>query len=153
MKKSIVFLLAVLATGICLCFISPGSKTSVNSPTEVDIGRESVGGQSSYIFSIVYDGKLYEGMGIVHSIPIDAKRVGVISEITEAPEQELESSWGKKGDNVYSWTEDGITWIGVEIVEGALDYWNEPHAFAQQVADDDGKTNYLQKPKEWITVY
>ena len=153
MKKSIVFLLAVLATGISLCFISPGSKTSVNSTTEVDIGRESVGGQSSYIFSIVYDGKLYEGMGIVHSIPFDAKRVGVISEITEAPEQELESSWGKKGDNVYSWTEDGITWIGVEIVEGALDYWNEPHAFAQRVADDDGKTNYLQKPKEWITVY
>lgn len=152
MKKSIVFLLVVLAAGICLCFISPESKTSVNSTTEVDIGRASSGDQSSYIFSIVYDGKLYKGMGIVHSVPIDATKVGVISEITEEPEYELESSWGRKGDSVYSWTEDGITWLGVEIIEGSLDYWNEPHAFAQQVEFNEDENKESLNQRKWITI-
>lgn len=65
--------------------------------------------------TIYYQGKVYEDTITVMQVPKDAQLVGTVTGITYIPDCDLESSYGKTGDNVYVWERNGITKLGVEI--------------------------------------
>ena len=65
--------------------------------------------------AIYYQGKVYEDTITVMQVPKDAQLVGTVTGITYIPDCDLESSYGKTGDNVYVWERNGITKLGVEI--------------------------------------
>lgn len=127
MKQNIILLSIAIIICIVLCIAFPEAK---DEPAPISYEEPN---WTDFTFSIYYLGKLHTDMGFVASIPENAKLIGTIQKITEKPEKDLESSWGQVGDNVYIWTKENNTWIGIEIVENALPYWNEPHAFAQEI--------------------
>ena len=75
--------------------------------------------------TIYYQGKVCEGTITVMQVPKDAQLVGTVTGITYIPDCELESSYGKTGDNVYVWERNGITKLGIEIEQ---DVWPDPQA-------------------------
>ena len=154
MKQKIIVLTIMLILCVCLCAIYPQIHTEpTQEPApEVEIGKVPPGTKSMYDLSIFYDGKLYGGMGFTCSIPKGTVPVGTVTEVTETPDSELEASYGRVGDNVYIWTEDGIIWLGVEIVENAADYWNEPHAFALEIGTDAEEVAKAERRNKWFTV-
>lgn len=85
----------------------------------------------SNVYAIYYQGKVYEGTAAVTQVPKDAQLAGAVTGITYTPNQELECSWGKTGDNVYVWEENGTTKLGIEIQQ---DVWPEPQAFAMDIS-------------------
>ena len=156
MKQSVIIIAIAAILCVCLCFVSTGSKERPAPALEAKPGSASgdplPNGKNPYALSIFYDGKLYDDMGFTCSIPKGTVPVGTVTEITETPDSELEASFGRAGDNVYVWQEDGITWLGVEIVEHALDYWNEPHAFALEIDRDEEEIERIERRKKWFSV-
>lgn len=75
--------------------------------------------------AIYYQGKVYEGTATVTKVPKDAQLLGTVTGITYVPDCELESTYGKTGDNVYVWERNGITKLGIEIEQ---DVWPDPQA-------------------------
>ena len=82
-------------------------------------------------YAIYYQGKAYEGAATATKVPKDAQLAGTVTGITYTPDQELECSWGKTGDNVYVWERNGITKLGVEIQQ---DVWPDPQAFVIDIS-------------------
>ena len=157
MKQSVIIIAIAVVLCVCLCFISTGPKEhpapAPEAGEEVAPGNTLPNGKNPYALSIFYDGKLYDDMGFTCSIPKGTVPVGTVTEVTETPDSELEASYGRVGDNVYVWREDGITWLGVEIVEHAQDYWNEPHAFALEIGRDEEEIERIERRKKWFSVY
>ena len=81
--------------------------------------------------AIYYQGKVYEDTITVMQVPKDAQLVGTVSGITYIPDCELESSYGKTGDNVYVWERNGITKLGIEIEQ---DVRPDPQAAVIEIA-------------------
>ena len=82
-------------------------------------------------YAIYYQGKVCEGTATVTQVPKDAQLVGTVTGITYIPDHELECSWGKTGDQVFVWEENGTTKLGVEIQQ---DVWPDPQAFVIDVS-------------------
>jgi len=158
MKQALIFIIAIAIICVCLCFVSiehsaPAETVTENTLSENIVDEEAPGRDNPYSFSIFYNGTMYKGMGFVTPIPEEAILIGTVTEITENPKKELESSKGQPGDNVYTWKKDGVTWLGVEITKGALEYWNEPHAFSLKIDTDQDEIEKSEKRKSWFTVY
>ena len=81
--------------------------------------------------AIYYQGKAYEGTATVAQVSKDAQLLGAVTGITYVPDCELESTYGKTGDNVYVWEENGTTKLGIEIEQ---DVWPDPQAFAIDIS-------------------
>ena len=86
----------------------------------------------SNIYAVCYQGKVHEGTATVAQVPKDAQLVGTVTGITYMPDQELECSCGKTGDNVFVWEENGTTKLGIEIQQ---DVWPNPQAFVIDIAN------------------
>ena len=69
-------------------------------------------------FSLFYQGALYSGIGKLMNLPDDAQHLDSITTITSEPDEELECSFGRRGDNIYRWTADGQTYLGIQISYG-----------------------------------
>lgn len=76
-------------------------------------------------YAICYQGQIYKGTADAIEVPKDAQLVGTVTGITYSPDNELECSIGKTGQNVYVWQENGIGKIGVEIEQNV---WPNPQA-------------------------
>ena len=81
--------------------------------------------------TIYYQGKVYEDTATITRVPKDAEYIGTVTGITYIPDCELESSYGKTGDNVYVWERNGITKLGIEIEQ---DVWPDPQAAVIEIA-------------------
>jgi len=99
-----------------------------NHDTWLDIMEELEGweGQSRETFvgegilSLIYQGVLYKGMGELMDLPSDARYVESVSGVSATPNEELECSFGRQGDNIYQWTADGQTYLGIQISYGTV---------------------------------
>lgn len=81
-------------------------------------GKEVYNWAPAPMFAVFYGGKLYddpESWGGIRTVPKNAKLVGALSEITDAPDSELECSLGEVGAQVYLWEEDGAVLLGYEV--------------------------------------
>ena len=66
-------------------------------------------------FSLFYQGVLYSGTGKMMDLPDDAQYLDPVETVTAAPDEERECSFGQRGDNIYRWTTDGQTYLGIRI--------------------------------------
>ena len=64
---------------------------------------------------IYYDGTLYSGPGYLRELPENAIHIGTISDISDHPDEELESNFGNQGMPVYTWEEEGVTYVGIQV--------------------------------------
>lgn len=87
------------------------------------------------VYAICYQGKTYRGTAVGEKVPSYAQLIGTVSGISYRPQQELVCSLldSKVGQNVYLWTENGVTKIGVEVEQNV---WPETYAFAQVIDPD-----------------
>lgn len=76
-------------------------------------------------YVICYQGQTHKGTATGIQVPKDAQLVGKITGITNSPNSELECSFGKTGQNVYVWQENGIGKIGIESEQ---EVWSELYA-------------------------
>ena len=156
MKQRVIIIAIAVVLCVCLCIANPQMNTgpAPEPAPEVEIGKVPPEAKSIYDLSIFYDGKLYEGMGFGRPVTKGTVPVGTVTEVTETPDSDLESSYGEVGRNVYLWMEDGILWLGVEITESdQLKYWDEPHAFALEIGRDEEEIERIERRKKWFSVY
>lgn len=77
--------------------------------------RENFLWDEGHSFSLFYQGALYNGTGTLWDLPVDARQVASVSNITAAPDEEGECSFGTQGDRVYLWQADGQTYLAVQV--------------------------------------
>lgn len=77
--------------------------------------RENFQWEGDHEIAIFYEGVLHQGQGILRKIPEDAKFINHSFGVSEHPDEELESNFGTQGLPVYTWEEDGVTYIGIQV--------------------------------------
>lgn len=77
--------------------------------------RENFLWEEAHSFSLFYQGALYSGTGTLWDLPADAQQVASVSDISAAPDEEGECSFGTQGGRIYQWTADGQTYLGVYV--------------------------------------
>lgn len=77
--------------------------------------RENFQWEADRSLAIFYQGKLHSGMGTRRKIPQDAIFINYSIDVVEIPNSELETNFGSQGMPVYTWEEDGIAYIGVQV--------------------------------------
>jgi len=98
------------------------------------------GGIPADYYYIYYKGHFCEGPATVVQVPKDAAFAGTVAGITAHPDSELECSYGKTGQNVYVWEENGTKKLGVEIQQ---EVWPDAQAFAIDIP------NFDESSKNW----
>lgn len=81
-------------------------------------GEEVINWATPPVFSIFYEGKLYnapEDWSGIQTVPRKAECVGALAEITDLPDAELECSLGEVGAEVYLWEENGAVYLGYQV--------------------------------------
>lgn len=66
-------------------------------------------------FSLFSQGVLYSGIGKLMDLPDDAQYLDSVATVTAAPNEELECSFGRRGDNIFCWIAAGTTYIGIQV--------------------------------------
>ena len=77
--------------------------------------RENFLWEEEHIFSLIYEGKLYSGAGRLLDLPEGPDLSHIVSGISAAPDEELECNFGTQGQRAVTWTEDGQTYLAVQV--------------------------------------
>lgn len=77
--------------------------------------RENFLWEETRMFSLFYEGKLYSGAGSLMDLPEGVTFLEGVSGIAAIPDEELECNFGTQGNPVVTWTEDGRTYLAVQV--------------------------------------
>lgn len=124
-KKFALTVVVVIAI-FALLTVGLHSLTQVTEESAPAPGKEVYNWATPPVFSIFYEGKLYddpEAWSGIQTVPKKAESVGVLTEITDTPDAERECSLGETGAEVYLWEENGTVYLGY-----AVDYPYEKRA-------------------------
>lgn len=77
--------------------------------------RETFQWEEPRTFSIHYLGACYSGQGQLLELPEDAEYLFSVSGISSHPDEAWECSFGTQGNGIYTWTQDGQTYLAVQV--------------------------------------
>ena len=114
------FAITVVVVIVAFAMLTVGlhSLTQVTEEPAPAPGKEVYNWAPAPTFSVFYEGKLYddpEAWSGIQTVPKNAECIGLLAEITDNPDSELECSLGEVGAQVFLWEENGAVYLGYEV--------------------------------------